>query len=321
LELKDLMRILLTGGTGFIGRALAEALRARGDETVLVSRGGQGGAVSWDSVPEHVREADAVIHLAGEPVAAARWTPNRLELIRNSRVDTTRALADAIAHAPRKPRVFVSGSAVGIYGMRGGDALAVGEDGEPGDDALARITKEWEAAAAPAKAAGVRVVHPRTGVVLGRDGGALAKLVAPFRWFVGGPVGDGEQWVSWVHLRDVVRALLFAVSNESLEGPMNVTAPHPATMNDLAKAIAHALHRPSIFRVPPLALRLALGDGLATALLTGQRALPRKLEAAGFAFEFPDLRVALADLLGPTAGQARGDGPGRASGRAAAAGE
>ena len=159
--------------------------------------------------------------------------------------------------------------------------------------------------------------------MLGRNGGALAKLVAPFRWFVGGPVGDGEQWVSWVHLRDVVRALVFAVSNESLEGPVNFTAPRPATMNDLAKAIAHALHRPSLLRVPPLALRLVLGDGLASALLTGQRALPRKLEAAGFAFDFPDLPAALLDLLGPSSSEIPGGdaGPDRASGRAAAASE
>lgn len=321
------MRILVTGGTGFIGRALVGALHARGDEVVIVSRRAQPGAISWEAVPQEVERVDAVVHLAGEPVADARWTPQRLDLIRKSRIDTTRALADALVRArsrsPGTPRVFVSGSAVGIYGMRDGNAPPVGEDGEMGDDVLARITKEWEAAAAPAKAAGVRVVHPRTGVVLGRGGGALAKLVAPFRWFVGGPVGDGEQWVSWVHLRDVVRALLFAVANEGLEGPMNVTAPHPATMNELAKAIAGALHRPSFFRVPPLALRLALGEGLASALLTGQRALPRKLEAAGFAFDFPDLGAALADLLGPFPTAAPGGDAGgrRESGGAATTGE
>lgn len=286
------MRVLLTGGTGFIGSHLAQALQARGDEVVVVSRRGP---VGWDDVEAQVSTVDAVVHLAGEPVADARWTAERLERIRASRVDTTARLARAIASAPSRPRVFVSGSAVGIYGMRRDDVVCP-ESTPPGDDVLARIVVDWEAAAAPARQAeGVRVVHPRIGIVLG-PGGALARMVGPYRWFAGGPIGSGEQWVSWVHLHDVVGALLFLLDRD-VRGAVNVVAPEPVTMEQLSSAIGRALHRPSLLRVPGLVLKLAVGSGVAEVLLTGQRAVPSALQAAGFSFAFSRIDEALRDLL------------------------
>jgi uncharacterized protein (TIGR01777 family) len=290
------MRVLVTGGTGFIGRALVGALRERGDEAVVMSRRAGTGAVGWDVAEREVEVADAVIHLAGEPIADGRWSEARLELLRDSRVQSTERLAGAIARASRKPRVFVSGSAVGYYGMRDDDA-ELDESAPPGGDVLAAIVVAWERAADAARSAGVRVVHPRTGVVLGRGGGALAKMVTPFRFFVGGPVGTGRQWVSWIHLRDAVRALLFAVDHEALVGPANVVAPAPVTMDTLSRSIGHALHRPSRLRVPAVALKMALGEGLAEVLLTGQRAQPRRLLDAGFSFDFTSVETACADLL------------------------
>jgi uncharacterized protein len=285
------MRVLLTGGTGFIGRALSAALVDRRDEVVVVSRHAKAGAVGWDAIEAEVGRADAVVHLAGEPVADRRWTAARLESIRTSRVESTARVARAILKAARKPRVFVSGSAVGYYGMRS-DGAVLDETSPPSDDVLAQIVVAWEAAADPARTV-TRVVHPRTGVVLERGGGALAKMAPPFEMFVGGPLGSGKQWVSWVHLRDEVRALLFALDHEALIGPFNVTAPEPVDMDRFAKALGHALHRPSVMRVPAAALRLALGSGLAEVLLTGQRALPRSLLGAGFTFEFPRVDQAL----------------------------
>ncbi len=290
------MRVLVTGGTGFIGRALVNALRDRGDEVVVVSRGAGPGAVTWEAIEHEAALADAVVHLAGEPIAEERWTKAYLERVRASRVETTGRIARAIQGAARKPRVLVSGSAVGIYGMRGDD-VDLDEDAPAGHDVLAEIVVAWEAAAKPARAAGARVVHPRTGVVLGKDGGALAKMAAPYRWLVGGPLGSGRQWVSWIHLRDAVRALIFAIDTDTLSGPVNVVAPGPVRMDQLAQSIGSALHRPHTLRAPAFALRLALGTGRASLLLTGQRVLPRRLEEAGFAFEFPQLDGACRDLL------------------------
>jgi uncharacterized protein (TIGR01777 family) len=287
------MRVLLTGGTGFIGTALRAALEGRGEDVAAVSRKGP---ISWGEIEAEVARADVIVHLAGEPIAEGRWTKARFERIRSSRVDTTERIARAVAAAARKPLVFVSGSAVGIYGMRTGDEV-LDESAPPGDDILARVVVAWEAAAQPARAAGVRVVHPRIGVVFGRGGGALAKLAAPYAFFVGGPLGSGRQWISWVHRTDVVRALLFAIDQPSLSGPLNVVAPHPVTMAALSRAIGRALGRPAVMRVPAFALRLALGRGLAGALLSGQRAAPRRLTEAGFAFEFPEVDQAVRDLL------------------------
>jgi uncharacterized protein len=289
-RLPEHARILLTGGTGFIGSALAAALQARGDEVVVVSRRGP---VTWDTIEEEVGRSDAIVHLAGEPITDMRWTPERLELIRSSRVDTTRRLAVAMAARPRV-KVFVSGSAVGIYGMRRDDVVC-DEATPPGDDVLAQIGIAWEAAAAPAAQAGVRVVHPRVGIVLGK-GGALAKMRRPFELFAGGPLGDGKQWLSWIHISDAVRAIVFALDRETMKGPFNVVAPAPVTMNEFARALGKALGRPSLFRVPAIALRAMLGEGVAELLLTGQRCRPGRLLEEGFAFELEGVGEALKDL-------------------------
>jgi uncharacterized protein (TIGR01777 family) len=288
------MRILLTGGTGFIGSELAPSLTRRGDEVVLVSRSGRGG-VGWDAVDAEVARADAVVHLAGESIAGARFTASHLGRVRSSRVETTSRLATAMEASARKPRVFVSASAVGIYGMRRDDDVE-DESAAPGNDAVAEICVAWERCADPARVAGVRVVHPRFGTVLARGGGALAKLEVPFRFFVGGPLGDGKQWVSWVHRRDAVRAILFLLDEPSCAGPFIVVAPEAARMDDLARELGAAMHRPALLRAPAVALRVALGQGLAQLLLTGQRAAPRRLEQAGFRFEYPRLAPALAAL-------------------------
>jgi uncharacterized protein (TIGR01777 family) len=243
-----------------------------------------------------LESTDAIVHLAGEPIAEGRWTKTRLQLMRESRVQSTERIARALEQASRRPRVFVSGSAVGIYGMRLDDR-ELDESARAGDDVLAEIAVAWESAADRARQAGVRVVHPRIGIVLGRGGGALAKMAKPFRYFLGGPIGNGRQWVSWIHLQDAVRALIFALDSSVLTGPVNVVAPEPVTMDALARAIAGQLNRPAALRVPAFALRVALGRGLAQALLTGQRALPRKLVDSGFVFDFPRVEQACMDLL------------------------
>lgn len=292
------MRVLVTGGTGFIGRELVSTLESRGDEVWIVSRH-SGGArtIAWDAVETRVKQADAVVHLAGEGIADRRWSPERLERIRASRVDTTAAIAEAVARAPRKPRVFVSASAIGIYGLRGGEAAPADETSPAGGDVLARICVGWERAAEPARAAGVRVVHPRFGVVLGEGGGMFAKLAPLFRWGLGGAIGSGAQWVSWVHRRDVIRALVAAVDRDAIDGPVNLVAPRPVTMNTFARTLAGVLHRPSLLRVPALALRAGLGGGLAEVLLTGPRVTPAKLLEAEFPFDFAELEPALRNLV------------------------
>lgn len=312
----SIVRVVVTGGTGFIGRALVHALMARGDEAIVLTRGkasisahachecGLGSKLElahW--TPEEPGEwqrkvdgADAVVHLAGASIADGRWTPERMAAIRSSRVRSTELLAQAIAAAEVKPRVFVSQSATGYYGTKTGDRV-LGEDAPNGDDFLAGVCRDWEDAAKPARDAGVRVVHPRTGIVLGRDKGVLGRMVPMFRAFVGGPVGDGTQYVPWVHIRDVVRAFEAMLTRDDLEGPYNTTAPEPVTMNAFADAVGAALARPAALRVPSFAVKMAFGEAAAEVLLTGQRAVPRRLVDAGFAFVFPDIESALADLL------------------------
>lgn len=309
------MRVVISGGTGLVGRALGHALVGRGAHVTILTRGpardlahscaecGAGGTVSFATwTPEQPGEwmsvvdgADAVVHLAGASVADERWTEQRKRVLRSSRVEPTRLLAEAIARAAKKPSVLVTASGVGHYGMKTGDAI-VTEESPPGGDFLAVLTRDWEAAAQPAAAAGVRVVHARLGLVLGRRGGLYAKLAPLFRAYVGGPIGDGKQYVPWVHLRDVVRALELLIDRADLAGAFNVSAPEPVTMNAFAAALGASLDRPALLRVPAFAVKIAMGAEAAEAVLTGQRALPRRLVDAGFAFVFPDLRSALDDL-------------------------
>ena len=288
------MRILLTGGTGFIGARLKARLET-GDHTVRIVSRGPGGDVTWQ--PEALRAAvaksDAIIHLAGENLIGRRWTARQKARLRSSRIDTTRQLAEAVADA--KPRVFITASAIGYYGVSADRRFVVGDD--PGDDFLARLCADWEAARQPALDAGVRTASVRTGVVQGRGGGALEKMLLPFRLGVGGPVGDGRQWVSWIHLDDLLGMFEWILENENAQGIYNGTAPKPVSNRELSKALGRVLHRPAIFPAPGFALRLALGE-VAGLLLEGQHVTPDRALAEGFSFRFPEIEPAFRDLLG-----------------------
>lgn len=278
------MRVAVAGATGLIGTELTKALQARGDEMVRLPR--------FRTAPWTLDGVDAVVNLAGANVAGKRWSAAWKKEILDSRVLTTRALVEAIAAAPRKPRVLVNASAVGFYGGRGGEVMD--ESASPGADFLAGVVQAWEA---EARKAPVRSVQARTGVVLTPKGGALQQMLPPFKAFVGGPIGSGKQWVPWIHIADEVAALLFCIDRDSVSGPVNLTAPGIVTMKDFAAALGRALHRPSLFPVPGAPLKLLIGE-FAAVLLEGQRAVPKKLMEAGFHFRFPDLDSALRDLVG-----------------------
>lgn len=243
--------------------------------------------------------ADAVVHLAGASVADERWTPERKRELKDSRIVSTALLAEAIAKAEKKPGVLVSASGVGHYGMKTGDQL-LDETAPTGDDFLARLTKDWEAATTSASAAGVRVCLARIGLVLGHGGGVYERVGRIFRAFVGGPVGTGRQYMPWIHVRDVVRAVVAMIDRTDLSGAYNVASPEPVTMDEFAETMGATLRRPALFRVPAFAVRLVMGTEAADCVLTGQRAVPKRLVDAGFDFVFPDLRSALADLATQT---------------------
>ncbi|MGI9529790.1 MAG: TIGR01777 family oxidoreductase [Acidimicrobiia bacterium] len=300
-------RVVITGGSGLIGSALADALRRRGDDVVALTRGG--GTKSWN--PETgdldlslIEGADAVVNLSGASIGpnsilnapAMRWTSARKKQILNSRVQSTSVLATAIAATDAKPGVFISGSAIGFYGDTGD--TAVDESASGGDGFLASVVEDWEAAALPASEAGVRTVLARTGIVLARDGGALAPLLPLYKAGLGGPIGSGEQWWSWITLRDEVRAIEFLIDGD-LEGPVNLTAPGPVTQRAFATELGSALKRPTVVPAPAFALDLVLGKGLAEAIGYGSvRVLPTRLEEAGFAFTSPSVDIALAEVFG-----------------------
>lgn len=297
------MRVGVTGATGMVGRVFVAALRARGDAVTVFSRDplrAQATLGDVEALPNAALESatlsrlDAVVNLAGEPVAASRWTDARKRVIVGSRVDMTRAVVDALATASPRPAVLVNASAVGYYGACG-DA-EVTEERAPGDDFLASVCIAWEREARRAEALDVRVVYARIGVVLGERGGALARMIPAFKMFVGGPVGDGRQYLPWVHVDDVVGLLLHALDHPELRGSMNVTAPSPARFADFARALGEALGRPSWMPVPSVALRVVMGE-LADAILTGQRALPRVALATGYTFHYPELPAALRAAL------------------------
>jgi uncharacterized protein (TIGR01777 family) len=298
------VRVFVTGATGLIGRAACAALLDRGDEVIALSRSARAAAalprgaqvVTGDPAAagpwqDELARCDACLHLAGEPLASGRWTAEKKRRIRESRVRSTASVAAVIAAGG--PSVLVSGSAVGFYGSRGDEILD--ERSPPGDDFLAEVARAWEDAARPA-ATRARVVLLRTGLVLAREGGALPRLVQPFRLFAGGPLGDGAAWQPWIHLADEVGLVLLALRDARVTGPLVASAPGPVRNRDLARAIGEVLHRPSGLPAPAFALRLALGE-LASVVLASQRAVPREALALGYRFRFPDLDGALVDLL------------------------
>jgi uncharacterized protein (TIGR01777 family) len=293
-------RILISGASGLIGKALIPALENRGDEVYrLVRREARNQReIHWDPTqevpPQLVSGFDLVIHLSGESVAGY-WTESKKRRIRDSRVVSTRNLATALAKAEKPPRTFLCASAIGYYGNRGEEIL---NEGSPsGQGFLAEVSREWEAATSPAVQAGIRVVNLRIGVVLSRDGGALKQMLLPFRLGVGGRIGSGRQWFSWIHIDDLVAAVLHILQTPDLEGPVNMVSPNPVTNAEFTKALAMAVRRPAILPVPGFVLRLAFGEFAEEGLLASARVLPRKLEEIGFVFRHPELAAALQDLL------------------------
>jgi uncharacterized protein (TIGR01777 family) len=304
-----MQKIVISGGSGFIGRALVSGLQKRGDAVTVLTRDperARAGAAEgvhferWDpdrgsARLEVVDGAFAVVHLAGERAVGARWSERVKRDILESRVRSTDQLVRSMEQVERRPSVFVCASAVGYYGAREDEPLD--ETAAPGSDFLAQVTRDWEASAVRAEALGIRVVRPRFGIVFGRGGGALAEMIKPFKLFVGGPIASGRQVVSWVHLDDVVAALLRAIDDSTLRGPVNVTAPNAVTNEELSRVIGKVLHRPSALRVPEAALRVRFGEG-AEPLLTGQRAVPRVLQRLGFAFRYERVEDAVRDAVG-----------------------
>jgi uncharacterized protein (TIGR01777 family) len=292
-------RVAVTGGTGMIGRQVVDALRARGDEVTVLSRSAPG-TVRWAEPtsepppPEAIAGRDGVVHLLGETVAQ-RWTAKAKRAIRESRELGTRHLVEGLSRLSEaeRPAALVSMSAIGVYGARGDER--VDESGAAGDDFLAGVVQAWEAEARKAEAHGIRVAVPRTGVVLASGGGALAKMLPPFKMGVGGPVAGGRQYVPWVHLDDVVGALLFLLDGG--EGTYNVTAPEPVTNKELSKTLGRALRRPAVMPVPALAIRALYGE-MAWIVTTGVRAVPKRLLEAGYSFRRPDLDDALRAAVG-----------------------
>ena len=294
------MRCLITGGSGFIGRALCRSLLADGHEPVVLTRDAGRARQRLPTevaLIERLGDAggvDAIVNLAGENLYDRRWTAARKQALRASRIDTTRHLVDWIAAQQRKPRVLVSGSAIGWYGPRGDEELD--ENASPGDDFAAQLCRDWEAEAEKASAFGVRVCRVRTGIVLDADGGALAKMLMPFRLGLGGRFGDGRQWMSWIAREDEVRLIRWLLDTESAQGAYNATAPAPLTNAEFTRTLGAALHRLAILPAPAFALRLMLGE-MAELLLSGQRVLPARAQAQGFAFRHRDLAGALNAIL------------------------
>lgn len=298
------MNILITGGTGFVGTELCPMLLREGHYLTIVTRSPKKHKneqaknqqfISWDSeLVSAMNEAEAVINLAGENIFGQRWTDEVKKRIYSSRIDNTKKLVEAIKQADMPPEVMVSASAAGYYGGRGTDVLD--EQEPPGDGFLARVCVDWEAAAQPVQDAGVRLAIPRLGIVLEKGGGALQKMLPPFKLFAGGPIGRGTQFVPWVHRHDLCRGLLFPITNTDFEGAYNLNAPNPVTMETLAEALGEALNRPSVFRVPEVALNLVMGEA-AKPILESLRLTPANLQEAGFEFRFPYIREALSNIL------------------------
>lgn len=300
-------KIVITGATGLIGKKIADLLIRRGDEVTIFTRSidrakliipDAADYVEWDFKLDDWQEAlegkYAVIHLAGENVMAKRWNEQHKKNIFNSRVDTTRALVNAIENAANKPKVFIAASAIGYYGN---SEQSVTEESKPGDDFLAEVVKSWEDEAAKVEQFGVRRVSMRIGIVLDKEGGALAKMLLPFRLFIGGPLGSGkQQWISWIHIEDLVNIFLFALDNENVEDAVNCVSPNPVTMNQFAKAIGKTLKRPSSLRMPEFLLRLILGES-SIVVTGGSKVSSPKIISCGYKFKYSYMEEALNNLL------------------------
>jgi uncharacterized protein (TIGR01777 family) len=296
------MRILVTGATGLIGSHLTTALAAGGHRVSRLVRSEPGATDQYRWSPDtgqldpaSLRDCEAVVHLAGESIAGGRWTRRRRAAIRHSRVESTRLLCAAIARAAPPPSVLVCASGIGYYGDRGDELLT--EDSGPGGGFLADLAQEWEAATRPASDAGVRVVVLRQGMVLDGDGGGLPRLALPFRLWVGGRLGNGRQWLSWIALDDLIRVIQHALARSELRGPVNAVAPQPSTNGEFCATLARVLGRPSWLPAPALALRCILGEMGRELLLFSQRAVPARLVAGGFVFAYPDAEAALRHVL------------------------
>lgn len=295
------LTIAITGASGLVGQALS-AFLTTGGHTVrpLVRRKAKPGEIAWDPARGEIDRAalegiDAIVHLAGESIMG-RWTDAKKKRVYDSRIDGTRLLAEAIAGLDRKPSVFISASAIGYYGDRGAERVT--EESPPGDGFLAEVCTAWEAAARPAVDAGVRVVHPRIGIVLSAAGGALAQMLLPFKLGLGGPVGPGDQYWSWVAIDDAIGAIHHAIVDDAIAGPMNLTALAPVTSREFARTLGQVLGRPAVLRVPAFALKLAMGQAADEMLLSGQRVIPAVLQATGYHFRYPGLEEALRFQLG-----------------------
>ena len=296
------MHIAVSGSSGMVGSALISSLTREGHRvTRLVRRPAGGDDVAWD-IAQGVKDlprlegVDAVVHLAGESIAAGRWTAALKETIRRSRVEGTRRLSESLARLPRRPKVLVSASAVGFYGNRGEEMLR--EDSAPGSDFLAQVCREWEAATEPASRAGIRVVQLRFGMILSPAGGALKKMLLPFKLGAGGRIGSGTQYVSWIGIDDVAGVIHHAIVTEFLRGPANAVAPTPVTNAEYTRTLARVLSRPAIAPMPAFAARLAFGEMADALLLASQRVMPTRLQASGYKFRYPELEGALRHLLG-----------------------
>ena len=295
------MNVLISGATGLIGSALVPELEAKGHTVTRLSRSRSGvSTIRWDpsagTIDGDLEGTEAVVHLAGESIAQGRWNPDKKRRILDSRVQGTRLLAERISALATPPKVMVSTSAVGYYGDRGDEVLT--EESAPGADFLARVCREWEAAAEPARRAGIRVVHPRLGILLSPQGGALGATLPIFKLGGGGKIGSGGQWWSWVTLDDVVGSTVHALTDETVEGPVNVGSPNPMTNAEYTKVLGKVLGRPTVLPLPAPAARIMLGEVADALLLASQRMQPARLQATGYAFRYPQLEGALRHLLG-----------------------
>jgi uncharacterized protein (TIGR01777 family) len=304
------MKLIIAGGTGFIGSRLFRQLADKGHSLTLLIRSISAAADSpnqtgipwqpgspgaWEHILEEALEnADGVINLAGEPIAGKRWSAAQKRRLRSSRIDTTRALVTAIGKVKKKPAFLLNASAVGYYGPQGDEIIT--EESGRGGDFLAGLCSDWEEEAKRAENYGVRVIRLRTGIVLGKGGGALAKMVPPFKLFIGGPLGSGKQWMPWIHLEDEIGMIQFLMGNSSAQGAVNACAPNPVTTKEFCQALGSVLNRPCWAPIPAFALRLLLGE-MAEMLVTGQRAVPAAAERLGYRFRHPDLREALENIL------------------------